>query len=297
MKKLDVSAVSASNALPFKSGSIIHIQNAYQEAIAEGIKGLIGAAYDPGEVYILNGLVNSGSGSNYNISSGSVFFNGEVYLVDSASFTTTGLQVAVANIVTTFFTGLNADGVEFGDGVIRNIHQIRKVTLSAGLSGSGIGNYASFFDLDLRLKGTLGELKIWKCPGPISDYFSSGLGNHPITLGWAIADGANGTVDMGGFVPVGYKAGDADYDSPFVDSGGNKKITLAADQIPPLEGTIHWELNGSDGTSNSHHIYNGDTEGHGDGYDTTSVTIPNADQQQVDIRQPWKTVLFVQRIA
>jgi hypothetical protein len=89
----------------------------------------------------LYGLVNTGSGSSYDISAGSVFYNGEVYLVDAASFTITGGQFAVCKIVTSNFSGVNADPVQFNDGINRNIHEIRKVVISADLGGSGISNY------------------------------------------------------------------------------------------------------------------------------------------------------------
>lgn len=141
MRKIDASAVSNSIGLPVKSGTVIHVQNAYVEAIGEAIKGLIGATYNPGVLYILQGMVNSGSGPNYVISPGSCFYNGEMYICDGATFSIAGPNVAVANVTTSFFSAPNADGVQFTDGIVRNIHQIRKVTLAAGLGGSGISNY------------------------------------------------------------------------------------------------------------------------------------------------------------
>jgi hypothetical protein len=141
MRKLNTSAITTSIAMPVKSGTIEHIQNAYTEAIAEAVKGLAGSTYSAATMYILNGLVNSGTFPTYNITAGSVFYNGEVYLVDAASFTLAGAQVAVAKIVTTQFSGINADAVQFTDGIGRNVHDIRKVQLSADLAGSGISNY------------------------------------------------------------------------------------------------------------------------------------------------------------
>lgn len=148
MKKLDTSAVSTTVGLPIKSGSLQHIQAAYTEAIAEIVKALVNQGYDSTKVYILNGLINSGSGSHFIISAGSVFFNGEVYLVDAVDITVSGPNVIVGTITTSFFSAANADGVEFTDGIVRNIHQIRKVVLSAGLSGSGTANYLSFLAIN-----------------------------------------------------------------------------------------------------------------------------------------------------
>lgn len=141
MRILDVSAVSTAIGLPVKSGTVIHLQNAYTEAISEAIKGLIGASYNPAVLYILQGMANSGSGANYIIGSGSCLFNGEMYICDGFTFTTTGSNVAVCTITTSFFTAPNADGVQFTDGNVRNIHQIRKLTIAPALGGSGIANY------------------------------------------------------------------------------------------------------------------------------------------------------------
>jgi hypothetical protein len=135
MKKLDLSAVTTAIGLPVKSGSLAHIQSAYQEAVA---------GYNPSVMYILNGVVNSGSGSSYNISAGSVFFNGEMYLVDAATFTLTGGNQAIGVLNVTYQTGTDADGVEFTDGIVRNIHEIRRVQLTQGLGGAGMANFNDF---------------------------------------------------------------------------------------------------------------------------------------------------------
>lgn len=151
MRKLDVSAVTSSIGLPVKSGTLTHVQLAYMEALGEIAKAVTGAAYDPTLVYILNGCVNTGSGSNYIISAGSVFFNGEVYLVDAASFTISGPNVAVGVRAQTFFTAANADPVQFTDGATRTIHQIWKIVAQAGLSGSGAGNFLNWVQLNLNI--------------------------------------------------------------------------------------------------------------------------------------------------
>lgn len=141
MRKLNTSAITTAVAMPVKSGSLDHIQLAYTEAIREVAQSVIGPGYSGATVYILSGLVNGSTHPTYNISAGSVFFNGEVYLVDAANFTLAGGQVAVCKIVTTQFTGPNADGVVFNDGVSRNVHDIRKVQVVADLGGSGIANF------------------------------------------------------------------------------------------------------------------------------------------------------------
>lgn len=141
MRILKTSDITTSVAMPVKSGTLDHVQAAYKEAISETVKGLAGSGYNPAVMYILNGLVNSGSFPTYNITAGSVFYNGEVYLVDATTFTLSGGQFAVCKIVTANFSAINADPVQFTDGLNRNVHEIRKVVISADLGGSGISNY------------------------------------------------------------------------------------------------------------------------------------------------------------
>lgn len=151
MRKLDVSAITAAIGLPVKSGTLSHVQLAYQEALGEIVKAITGYGYDPTKVYVLNGCVNSGSGSNYVISAGSVFFNGEVFLVDATSFTISGPNVAVGIKTLTYFTATNADPVQFTDGATRTIHQIWKIVPQAGLSGSGAADYANWVQMSLNI--------------------------------------------------------------------------------------------------------------------------------------------------
>lgn len=61
---------------------------------------------------------------------------------------------------------------------------------------------------------------------------ATGLGNTGTDwAGWAIADGRNGTEDLGGLVPVGYKFSDPDFGT-IGATGGEKDVTLTVDQIP-----------------------------------------------------------------
>lgn len=145
MRKIDETKITSDKSMFFKQGTWTHLQKAYQEPIAETIKAMIGSTYDATKMYVLNGCVNSGSGSSFVISAGSVFYGGEVYLVDATSFTTSGGNVAVATITTTNnTTDYSADPCEFTDGSLENVHNIRKVVIASGASGSGTKNYSTF---------------------------------------------------------------------------------------------------------------------------------------------------------
>jgi hypothetical protein len=123
MKKLNTSAVSTTNGLPVKAGSLVHIQSAYTEVLAETLKGVIGADYSPTAPYRVAGLINTAGA----VSAGSIFYGGEVYLVDAFSLP----SPANAALSTTYFTDISADPVAFTDGTPRNIHEIRKIVFGA----------------------------------------------------------------------------------------------------------------------------------------------------------------------
>lgn len=144
MRKINESQITSTSAMFYKQGTWTHLQKAYIEPISEIVKSLITnqGGVDTDKTYVLSGCINSGSGSTYNISEGAVFYNNEIFLVDATTFTvTTG--TAVATIVTTQnTTDYNADPCLFSDGVYKDVHDIRKVVIAEGTSGSGISNYS-----------------------------------------------------------------------------------------------------------------------------------------------------------
>lgn len=141
MKKIITTGITTAVGMPVKSGTIEHLQAAYQEALtALARMNIIG--YDASKIYVLYGCVNSGTGANFVISAGAVFYNGEIYLVPAATFTTSGGNVAIGTITTTYFTAINADPVEFTDAILRSVHEIRQIVISSGTSGAT--NYADF---------------------------------------------------------------------------------------------------------------------------------------------------------
>lgn len=135
MKILDVTPISTSAQMPIKKGTLQFLQDAYKECIDAILRGTIGSAYSASTYYILHGCVNSGAGTNYVISAGAIYYNGEIYLVDSATFSTSGGLNPIMTITTTQYT-TNADPVTFTNGSSNNVHDIRKIVISGG-TGSG----------------------------------------------------------------------------------------------------------------------------------------------------------------
>lgn len=135
MKILDITPITDASEFPIKKGTLQFVQDSYKEAISAALVGLIGPGYDPTVVYVLYGVSNSGTYPVYNITAGAVFYAGEVFLVNAAAFTATGSNVGVFQIVTTQYM-TDADPVTFTDTTVRNVHNIRKIQVVQGLTGS-----------------------------------------------------------------------------------------------------------------------------------------------------------------
>lgn len=230
MRNLNTSAVTSSNGLPVKAGSLVHLQLAYKEAMDALAKSIV-INYAPNTLYRLFGCINSGTTTDYNISAGAVYYNGEIYLVDAAVFSVSGANVAVATIVTTYFTDPTADPVTFTDGVARSVHEIKKVVIAGGLSGSGISDFSNFkrTNRGRTPKGTI--LPYYPPTNDLSEFDSTGKGIAINTLGWAICNGSNGTPNMKGRVIAGYDPSDPDFNN-VGKTAGEKAHTLTMQELP-----------------------------------------------------------------
>lgn len=196
MRKLDTSFATTTVSQPLKAGSVNHLQLAYQEVINSLALDLIGPSAQNNIVYVLFGCINTGSGLHYIISAGAVYYNGEVYLVDAVNFTATGSNVAVAAIATTFFTDISADPTTFSDTAAHNVHQIRKIVISAGASGSTIADFSAFKQTQLTVvndqQSTLGSSFTVKFDQDKFTFFNSATVNT--TIGFDFTNAIPGAV-------------------------------------------------------------------------------------------------------
>lgn len=204
MKILNISDISSSNAMPVKSGTLQFLQDAHKETVAGLITNILPNPIS-GTVYIISGCVNSGTGSVYNISAGVIYYNGEIFNFDGASFTLTGLQKTYARIETTQYI-TNADPVQFTDGVNRNVHNIRKFVVENTITSSGLPEFINF--VTVPSSSLRGDLKEIVCDDTyLAKYFdATGLGRLERT-GWAITNGQNGTPSDAGKVIISYGGG------------------------------------------------------------------------------------------
>jgi len=181
MKKLDVSSVTDSARFPIKSGTLAFLQQAYGEALEGIIISLIGPTYNTTTMYVLSGCVNTGSGSNYTISGGYVFFNGEIYSVPSTGFSTTGTDVPVFVLYVGQFT-TNADPVTFTDSSVKNVHNVRQVLVQSGSSGSGLADYSTRYVMSFNIPQQLNATGAG-VSGTYPNLVFQGAGLQPLAVG------------------------------------------------------------------------------------------------------------------
>jgi hypothetical protein len=298
MKNIKTTDITSSSGAFFRRGSLEHLQSAYKEAVDSLARSVV-QNYVPNTAYRLFGMINSGNLIDYNISAGALFYNGEIYLVDAAIFSVTGANVAVATIVTTFFTDQYADPTPFDDLNTHNIHEIRKVVIAGGLSGSGIANFSDFKRSN---KGRLPKgspVAYYPPSNDLSGFDATGKGISGDVLGWALCNGQNGTMNLKGRVIAGYDGVDPDFLSIGQDAGA-KSVTLIKDNLP----AVSVDIVAFDGTPI---VHGGQLPGSHDGHRTrTDVdtsygavgykTAPLGSDLPHSNLQPYKVLLYIQEI-
>ena len=138
MKKINTTPITTGSAMPFKSGSLQHLQSAYQEPLIDIVQTFEARNDTEGfpnytTPVIMYGCRRTGLG----VSQGVVAYGTELYRAQAVNITLGFGQVVVGTITTTYFTGTNADPVTFSDSTNNNVHEIREIVWSAGTSGSG----------------------------------------------------------------------------------------------------------------------------------------------------------------
>jgi len=172
MKKIKTTDITTSAAMPVKQGTLDHLQSAYKEIIQglalQMVKGGNG---------ILYGCIKTQTGLSWSITSGYVYYNGEVYLSDAASGVLSGGQSIWGTITTTNLTAANADPVQFSDGSNNNVHLIEKFVWSSNTTGTQLFSVLDTF-----------RLGRWIPRSYSSSYMTANVGT------WTIASSADWSV-------------------------------------------------------------------------------------------------------
>jgi hypothetical protein len=231
MKKLNISAVSGSIAMPVKSGTLQFLQDAHKEALNGLIQNLIKNPIQD-KIYILAGCVNSGTLPAHNISAGVLYLNGEVYDYAGGSFSLSGLNKAYARIETTQYL-INADPVEFTDGNSRNVHDIRKIVIEATQTSSGLSEFSAFItvghwkDADALLQTAINTLN--STATSLQTQITALVNSNTIkNRGYFVLGDINNGVATGATYPV---SGDITLASKTADGGGDTILLTMANAI------------------------------------------------------------------
>ena len=141
MRNYDTSQISLSSQAPGKSATFDFLQTAYKEITTATLQSLITnsvGSYSTASAYAIWGLEVTGSGP-YNVATGSVLLNGEVYDVNGASGLVNNVGGYYAwGYPTTTYDPI-ADPTTMSDYSVKNLHQIRKMTLTSTQSTPGGG--------------------------------------------------------------------------------------------------------------------------------------------------------------
>lgn len=266
MRKINPSFITSAAKQPFTQGTWTHLQLAYQEAISAMVQQTIGIAYDPTKVYILFGCVATGTDPGARtFTAGAVFFDGEVYLVPAASYTSSGSNVAVGTIVITPYTGTggNADPLEFTDLSTHNVHDIRTMNITAAASGSGTADFNTWLTIDSHTTsnqsgsavmavgtGTISSVTFnWSKKGNMM-YLSFAVGITSLTPGGGNAVAINITLpqNVAQFIAYGngiIKNTTDPYYSCIVQADGSFPTLLGVSSVVGSSSTLNYSISGS----------------------------------------------------
>lgn len=209
MKSIETTNIAGSAKAPFTKSTHDHYNDAIQETTSALVKGILGS-YTPDDIIILYGCeVTATIPGTSSITAGAIYYNTKIYQVDSsASLITTGSDTLVWGIITTYLPGDST--LVWSDGVIRNLHRIDKLKLSAGASGSGLANYngatvkylSEFIpktDGEIKLRTKVVEIGVWDMDTNANTTIAHGLTGSFRILGVSVIiqnDSSNGNYDL-----------------------------------------------------------------------------------------------------
>jgi len=122
---------------PFTANSLDFLQNASIEALLAFAAFSNMAAFNTGNPVVLYGCQRRAlGGANYKFYGGYVYYSGEIYTFDGINSITIATNAEFKITVTNDAT---ADPVTFTDGISRNVHNVRKLTMT---DNAGDFNYS-----------------------------------------------------------------------------------------------------------------------------------------------------------
>jgi len=143
MEKVDFSNAVYPQSQPILEQTLDFMQQNAARGSFRTIQGQHNGKYVAGDVLIIWGCENSGTGSTFNITAGVVLYNGDLYDVPAASFTAAVGQTAVATISAATYESFDPVKLK-PSGTPVYVHQTFKIGIASAVSGSGIKDFNSF---------------------------------------------------------------------------------------------------------------------------------------------------------
>jgi hypothetical protein len=117
---------------PWTGPSLNFLQNGFNVQTSGLAQSIIGRSYNNANTYVLSGLQPYGTNQYY---PGYIFYQGEIFYCAGKSSTTSFTHIPILTLTIT--NDPIADPLLFTDAISRNVHNIRTMVLSDGISGSG----------------------------------------------------------------------------------------------------------------------------------------------------------------
>lgn len=143
MESVDFSNAVNPNSQPILEQTLDFMQQNAARGAFRSMQGMHNGKYTTGDVLIIYGCHNSGTGSTYNITAGVVLYNGNLYEVPAAAFTAAVGQTAVATLSAPAYESFDPVKLK-PSGTPVSVHQTIKIGIASGVSGSGIKDFSDF---------------------------------------------------------------------------------------------------------------------------------------------------------
>lgn len=276
-----------------------------QTATVEGFEALCKSLINIAAPVRLSGGPVVKVGTTYTIPASVFYYQGEMYrcAADTKTFTTPPswkVTQQAPPTVTVDGSPVTYQGVQHVSGGERQVYV--ENTFALGNDGT-IANWDLVREIDHVLFNKINKIgDVMMQAVANTDFDNTGLGKlYTRWEGWALMNGANSTIDMGGFFPVGQKDAVVDYDT-IGDTGGAANVLLTAAQSGLREHAHRVQIATAPG---SEALAPASTSGTSPAISSGSLAADNVAGRNGaqpalephENRPPFKTLRFIQKIA